>query len=510
MKSKAPPKSSMSKLVRTKLSERSIARDLAINLVTALSGSLLLIGIISFVYQTRSEDLELRKQTFDNSANLADFLSLPMWTYNEVEIKSLVHRFASVEGITAVTVLDDSGQPVLNFKKNDNSRDINATRDIVYKGRKIGKVRVFGSTSPLYFRGLKNLAWTIAITLLAILIVVMMVLPLLNKYLDEPLQRLASGIQKIASGQYKETLPSVPQMELAKITEEVNYMAEKIALREHQIKESMRASTVLKTEIGMAETVQRSMTATQGFNTARRVAQYYKPMTNLSGDWMTVFECDQGKTIYAMVGDVTGHGIPQGLVTMAAFGALQTLRPLVQQNSKSFTPAAILNILRSTLVTILHECQLAMTVSIVKIDVHSRKLTMSSAGHPLPLLVRNENGVMHVSPLTAKAQSPLGFEMLTKSVVIPPFVDTVHDLDGEDTICIFSDGLTEARDQKQVAFQKDFLKTLRRLDRRYPPSVMMDHILQALQKHIKGSSVTDDICLLVIDTKKDSSYDAVA
>jgi len=503
-------KSSISRLMKVKYSGRSIARDLAINLVAALSLSLLLVGIVSFVYQTNSDDKELRARVRDNSTALAAYLAFPLWTYNEIDIKSLVNRYASSEDITGILLTDDSGQVVVNYSKKNQDKDIPVDRDIIYKQKKIGRLKVYASTDRLYFRALRNFALTIISIIFAILIVALLILPLLNKYLDEPLLRLVAGIQKIASGQYKNPLPAVPQLELARITDEVNFMAEKIALREQQIQESMRASTVLKTEIGMAETVQRSMTATQGFNTARRVAQYYQPMTNLSGDWMTVFECDQGKTIYALVGDVTGHGIPQGLVTMAAFGAIQTLKPLVQQNSKSFSPAAILNILRSSLVTILHECKLAMTVSIIKIDVQARTLTMSSAGHPLPLAVRMNNGQVGVSPLAAKAQSPLGFEMLTMSVVVPPFIDTVHDLEPDDIICIFSDGLTEAKNNAKLSFQKPFLNTLRELDRRYPPSVVLDRILNSLQKHMEGASIADDICLLVIDTKKDSSYDAAA
>ncbi len=509
---KAPTvtKSSISRLMRVKYSGRSIARDLAINLVAALSLSLLLVGIVSFVYQTNSDDKELRSRVRDSSVGLATYLAFPLWTYNEVDIKSIINRYASSEDITGILLTDDSGQIVVNFSKKNQDKDITITREVIYKQKKIGRLKVYASTDPLYFRALRNFALTLISIIFAILIVSLLILPLLNKYLDEPLSRLVSGIQKIASGQFKEPLPAVPQLELARITDEVNFMAEKIALREQQIKESMRASTVLKTEIGMAETVQRSMTATQGFNTARRVAQYYQPMTNLSGDWMTVFECDQGKTIYALVGDVTGHGIPQGLVTMAAFGAIQTLKPLVQQNSKSFSPAAILNILRSSLVTILHECKLAMTVSIVKIDVHDRTLTMSSAGHPLPLAIRQQGSQVGVFPMPAKGQSPLGFEMLTMSVAVPPFVDTVHRLESDDIVCIFSDGLTEAKNKSKLSFQKPFLNLLRGLDRRYPPSVVLDRVLNALEKHMEDAALADDICLLVIDTKKDSSYDAVA
>ena len=333
---------------------------------------------------------------------------------------------------------------------------------------------------------------------------------MLHRYLETPLNNLVSGIQRIASGKYAVRLPNATQKEFSRITDEVHSMADKIALRELQIKESMETATLLRTELGIAETIQRSMISTHGFNTAKRVSQFYQPMNNLSGDWMTVFECDKGKSIYALVGDVTGHGIPQGLVTMAAFGAIQTLKPLIQQNSRSFTPAAILNILRSSLVTLLHECNLAMTVSVIKIDTESRELTMSSAGHPLPLVLRPGSDGFKVRVMTAKAQSPLGFEFLTRSAAPPAYHDSHHKLEADDTILVFSDGLTEARNQANKQFQKKFVATLKSLDKRYPPSILLDRILQTLRTHMDGSQAKDDICLLVIDTRKDDGHEAVA
>jgi len=151
-----------------------------------------------------------------------------------------------------------------------------------------------------------------------------------------------------------------------------------------------------------------------------------------------------------------------------------------------------------------------MTISIIKIDIKARSLTMSSAGHPLPLVVRTKQDKIGVFPLIAKAQSPLGFEMLTKSISVPPFIDTSHDIEPDDMILIFSDGLTEAKNNSNLAFQKQFLATLRGLDRRYPPTVVMDRILQSLQNHMGSSKLADDICLLVIDTKKEDSYESVA
>ena len=505
-----PRKTSISGLLRTKFSERTVVRDLAIRLILALSTGFVCVALILFVMQTRNDSKELRSRLTAGTTQLGNLLALPMWTFNETEIKSLVGTQGMAEDVTGIIIIDDAKRPVTNFLKNGQSKDIQVSRDIVYKGRKIGSVRVFASTTPLFNRAFKNLAMVAVMSIVAIVIVVLLILYLLNMYLDEPLHRLVSGIQLIASGQYRDKLPSVPQKELSRITDEVNFMAEKIALRELQIKENMEAATVLKTELGIAETIQRSMTSTKGFNTARRVAQYYQPMNNLSGDWMTVFECDKGNTIYALVGDVTGHGIPQGLVTMAAFGAIQTLRPLIQQNSRSFTPAVILNILRSALVTLLHECQLAMTVSVIKIDTNSRELSMYSAGHPLPLVIRPDSGGVKVQVLSAKPQSPLGFEFLTRSSAPLAYKDSHHKLEADDTILLFSDGLTEARDRSNKQFQKKFVSILKSLDRRYPPSILLDRVMQNLRDHTEGKQPDDDICLLVIDTRKDDGHEAVA
>ena len=505
-----PSIKSLSGLLTTKFRERTVVRDLAFRLIVALSATFVFAGLLLFVMQTKNDSRELRTRLKADTKQLGNLLTLPLWTFNETEIKSLVSTHAMAEDITGIVIVDDREHLVTNFQKNNHSRDLQVKRDIVYKGQKVGYLRVFASTTPLFTRALKNLAMTVALSVMAIVIVVLLIFFLLNIYLDQPLQRLTSGIQLIATGHYRAKLPSVPQKELARITDEVNFMADKIALRELQIRDSMEVATILRTELGIAETIQRSMTSTKGFSTTKRVAQHYQPMKNLSGDWMTVFECDRGNTIYALVGDVTGHGIPQGLVTMAAFGAIQTLRPLIQQNSRSFTPAAILNILRIALVTLLYECQLAMTVSVIKIDTGSRDLTMSSAGHPLPLVLRPESSGVKVQALTAKAQSPLGFEFLTRSAAPPAYKDSHHKLETEDIVLLFSDGLTEARDRNNKQFQKSFLTTLKSLDPRQAPSVLLDRILQNLRTHTDGKQSDDDICLLVIDTRKDDGHEAVA
>lgn len=434
---------------------------------------------------------------------------MPMWTYNNIEIKALVGGHSHAIEISSIKVVDDLGATIEYLEKPAMSKDIIYTANIMYKGRKVGKVIATASTWPVYSRAWKNFAWTLVLILISITLIILLIMPLLERFLDEPLRKLVNKIQRIASGQFREKLPAFPTVELHRIAEEVNFMADKIAMREQQLTENMRVSTILKTELGIAETIQRSMTATRGFHTARRVAQYYQPMEKLSGDWMSVIECDDGNTIYAIIGDVTGHGIPQGLVTMAAFGAIQTLRPLIQQNSRSFAPSTILNNLRGSLTTILSECELAMTASVLKIDLQKRHLLISNAGHPHPLLLREQGGAVKLSSLGTKAQSPLGFEVLSRTEPLSAYEDTSFELGDQDTICLFSDGLTEAKSKENRTFQRPLCNMLKKLDRSYSATTLLDHILGQLNAHLQGKSPTDDVCLLVIDTGK-GDYEAVA
>ena len=493
-----------------KLSERTVARDLVIAMTMVITVAFLSVGLLSFAIQTHSENKELRGNITATTSNLASILSLPVWTFNDVEINAIVRNYSIPDDITGITIVDEKSKPIRSVKKDGKSRNISSSKDIIYKGRKIGRITVYSSTTPLYRRAFANLVFILALALVAILSVSFLVMPVLDKLLHQPVTRLISGIQLIAKGNYQKKLPMLPQLDLSRISREFNAMAQEISLRETQIKQSMESSTILRTELSMAETIQRSMTASKGLLSAERVAQFYQPVNNLSGDWMAVVECDKGRHIYALVGDVTGHGIPQGLVTMAALGAIQTLKPLIQQNSKSFAPSTILNILRSTLLMILHECQLAMTVSVLKIDTVSRKVTMSSAGHPFPLIVRNAGDRNMVRPISAPAQSPLGFEFLSSASTPPPYEDSVFEIQPEDMICLFSDGLTEATGNNSRAFHRPFINLLKSFDRKLQPHQLLDKVMDEFHRHLAGGSCGDDVCVVIIDTKRSEKHDVAA
>lgn len=491
-------------------SERSLARDLGIRLVLAISFSLLCGGIAFIIFEARRDTVNLKLAVKQNATELASALALPLWSFNEVEIASIIKGQGASSDVSAITVKDDLGKVVSSFKKVNWRNDFTAAQEIKYKTHVMGKIIVSGSFHSLYVRAFTNMALSGLLTILAIVVTASLIQPLTRAFLEIPLLNLGSGIRKIASGRYREKIPLPPQFELARIIREVNFMAEKIESREEEIKANVIAATQLASEITTAQTVQRSMMGINAQGSEEKVALFYKPVETVSGDWVVTFSCDDRNIVYAMVGDVSGHGIAQGLVTMAAFGALQTLRPLIQVQSAFFSPATILSLLRHSLEHLLQECSLSMTVSILRIDLKSRTVAMSSAGHPLPILIRNTSQGMVIKPLAAKPQTPLGLHLdeATNGRVI--FVDTVHKIEEKDLICLFSDGLTEARSEHKKQFGSPMIKSLKMLKGSMRSTQLLEYILEKFNRHVDGVPVVDDICLLVIDTKMDEAHDEVA
>jgi serine phosphatase RsbU (regulator of sigma subunit) len=89
-----------------------------------------------------------------------------------------------------------------------------------------------------------------------------------------------------------------------------------------------------------------------------------------------------------------------------------------------------------------------VTAVIARLDLDSGRLSWISAGHPPPLVIRVGR---HVLPLVAPPSTPLGVE-----TPVAPEVAEVS-LEPGDLLLLYTDGLTEARDDDGAMFGTDGL-----------------------------------------------------
>ena len=217
-----------------------------------------------------------------------------------------------------------------------------------------------------------------------------------------------------------------------------------IALENARLYEEARESqNRLQTDLDTAREIQRQLLPLG----AREVpgldlAAAYCPARALGGDFYDFLPYGEGQLAIAL-GDVSGKGTAAALYGSLAIG---TLRELVVEHAHR--PAQMLTMLNRRLLGARLDARfIAMLFAVY--DAPSRRLTVSNAGSPYPLLVRN--GI--ASEIRVEGV-PLG--LLADSA----YEETSIDLRAGDIFLFASDGIIESENASEEQFGTQRLKSL--------------------------------------------------
>jgi serine phosphatase RsbU (regulator of sigma subunit) len=251
---------------------------------------------------------------------------------------------------------------------------------------------------------------------------------------------------------------------------------------------------MLQTEVDMAEAVRRDLVeATREPERRGHVAFHYQPAQRFGGDWFHLIETDDGQVLYAVIGDVTGHGLVQGMITTAVKGALDAIEGLLKRGIESVaSPSIIVSMLDGVVRRIASQHALAMTCVAVRIDFRTLEVRMCNAGHTFPILVRDEGGVSVAMHLHKEQQSMLGTEG-----VHTPYREAIYQLKPRDLLVLYTDGLTNARSFKSEVFGKFLFRSLKRRRDLGSAKSLRDEILAMFKYYTQNQRVDDDVCFLV-------------
>jgi len=248
----------------------------------------------------------------------------------------------------------------------------------------------------------------------------------------------------------------------------------------------------LRDDLDTAREIQRQLLPTG----AREVpgldlAAAYVPARELGGDFYDFLPYGEGKIAIAL-GDVSGKGTAAALYGSLAIG---TMRELVVDHRTE--PAQMLALLNSRM----HNARLdarfiAMLFAVY--DAPTRKLTLSNAGGPYPLLVR-EGAVREIRV----AGVPLGL------LSIAEYDELTVDLLPGDIVLFASDGILESENVSHEEFGPARLCSLmRQLSPQDSASEIAEKILSATNVHSgQDTSPHDDRTLLVLRVTDEDSSD---
>ena len=165
-------------------------------------------------------------------------------------------------------------------------------------------------------------------------------------------------------------------------------------------------------------------------STGLQVVARYRPgrhQSLLGGDFYDVVECQDG-SVFALIGDVAGHGPDE-----AALGVCLRIawRTLVISGAD---PDTILSSMHSVLVSERESDEVFATVAMVRVDLGRSVARFWLAGHPVPLLIDGDR-------VEAGPQGSIGVALGVVDGAVWAGVDC--DVEPTTSLAMFTDGLVE-------------------------------------------------------------------
>ncbi|NOV01555.1 PP2C family protein-serine/threonine phosphatase [Paenibacillus planticolens] len=210
---------------------------------------------------------------------------------------------------------------------------------------------------------------------------------------------------------------------------------------------------------------------------------YIRPAREVGGDFYDYFRLGDEK-LFFVLGDVSDKGIP------AALFMAVTMTLLKGKMSPGMSPGELLTAVNQELYK--DDSTMFATIFCGVLDVGTGKLLYSDGGHCPPYVVR-ESG--EVEQLKGKKGLPLG-------VMDDMFYgDNEVTLGLGDRVVLFTDGITEAEDRQQEQYGFQRLYELLKKELSSQQSMLLDHMVEDVDRFADGATQSDDIAVLIVDRK---------
>jgi serine phosphatase RsbU (regulator of sigma subunit) len=209
-----------------------------------------------------------------------------------------------------------------------------------------------------------------------------------------------------------------------------------------------------------------------------------KTAKEVGGDYYDYIQTPQGE-VYCAIGDVSGKGVPAGLVMVMARSILHSL---LDAGAKDLRAVAV-----ETNRLLKKDLKPGMFLSLLLLwcDSKTRTLKLAGCGHEKPLIYRyKKNAVERVelggTVLGVVADNSKNVDL--KEVVLEP----------GDQLLLYTDGVTESQDAASKPFTLAKLEKTLATHGRDTPAQLLDSVVAAVEKHAHGREQHDDITMIAL------------
>ena len=236
-----------------------------------------------------------------------------------------------------------------------------------------------------------------------------------------------------------------------------------------------------KTELGVARDIQMQTLPEEFVSTTNlEIISELKAAKEVGGDLYDYVKIDENH-VALLIGDVSGKGVPAAMFMMKTITSFRDLATVGK------SPAQILKEINSSIMKG-NRATMFVTCFLAIIDKRDGKMVYSNAGHNPPIIGNNRR----FEYLKCKHGLLLGcFDSV-------PLVDEETTLKPGDSITLYTDGITEARNMEGDFFGEErLLKAYNKKD--YTSTIELHHAIKdEIAEFVKEAPQSDDITFITL------------
>ncbi len=309
---------------------------------------------------------------------------------------------------------------------------------------------------------------------------------LLLRRLTRPVLQFSEAARSIAGGNFHTKLPEIKTKdELWVLRNSMETMQQSMDKYMTELQETSEEKGRIERELQIARGIQMSMIPKifPPFPDRREIdlCALMTPAKEVGGDLYDFYIRDE--KLFFCIGDVSGKGIPASLVMAVTRSHFRTV------SAREQDPAVIMEIMNN-LMSESNESSMFVTFFIGVIDLSDGHLSYCNAGHTPPLLVGPEKGTCRT--LMVVPNIPLGIMAGFR------FAHQEHRLSAGETLFMYTDGLTEAENDRQELFGEERAKAVASTFAGATAFQQLFIMEKEVSKHVGSAIQSDDLTMLTI------------
>ena len=340
----------------------------------------------------------------------------------------------------------------------------------------------------LYRNRNKVLLFNITFLLILFLVVYVLMAVVLDRMVISGIKKINDSLKKITNGDLNEKVSVTTNDEFISLSDSINSMVDGLQ-QAHQ--ESLQR---INHELQLAYKIQTSQQPAvfPAFPDQNKIDLFAlsRPAKEVSGDFYDFFMLDGDPSRLAFtIADVSEKGIPAALFVMTTRALLKNL------TNMGYSPAEIFNRINRQLKED-NKINMFVTAFMGILNIDTGKLVYVNAGHMPPYICRH-NGKFQ--QLEVDPEFVLG-------AIDHDYQQHEIQLNYNDTLFLYTDGITEAEDRNQTLFSQERLE---KLINENPADSVQDTIFKiksAVEEYEKGCEQSDDFTMLALRYLKNRLY----